>query len=121
MPRSFRMKMRTSPFWPALEMKSNAVGLTLVVRPSRTAVRAAGRMGHSSSSRPCVRPQIEVEQGGERRGRRRRNEVAARIEAAGSDESMQRLRREVRNDAREEWRIQQSRESIFDRAPVAGR
>jgi hypothetical protein len=34
---------------------------------------------------------------------------------------MQRLRREVRNDAREEWRIQQSREPMFDRARVAGR
>jgi hypothetical protein len=34
---------------------------------------------------------------------------------------MQGLRREVRNDAREERRIQQSRESIFDRAAVAGR
>jgi hypothetical protein len=37
------------------------------------------------------------------------------------NELMQRLRREVRNDAREGWRIQQSRESMFDRAPVAGR
>ncbi|PYQ82405.1 MAG: hypothetical protein DMG03_17685 [Acidobacteria bacterium] len=73
------------------------------------------------ASRPRVTPQIEVEQGGELRGRRRRDELAARIESAGPNEPMQRLRREVRNDAREEWRIQQSRESIFDRAPVAGR
>jgi hypothetical protein len=34
---------------------------------------------------------------------------------------MQRLGREVWNDAREKWRIQQSREPIFDRAAVAGR
>jgi hypothetical protein len=32
---------------------------------------------------------------------------------------MQRLGRQVRNDAREEWRIQQSREPMFDRASVA--
>ena len=33
---------------------------------------------------------------------------------------MQRLRREVRHDAREERRLQQSREPMFDRAPVGG-
>ena len=42
------MKMRTSSIWAAVEMKSNAVGLTVVVRPSRMAVSAAGRTGHSS-------------------------------------------------------------------------
>ena len=42
------MKMRMSPIWAAVEMKSNAVGLTVVVRPSRMAVSAAGRTGHSS-------------------------------------------------------------------------
>jgi hypothetical protein len=46
---SFRLKMRMSPIWAAVEMKSNSVGLTVVVRPSRTAVSAAGRTGHSSS------------------------------------------------------------------------
>ena len=73
------------------------------------------------ASRPRVTPQIEVEHGGELRGRRRRDELGARLESPVANELMQRLRREVRNDAREEWRIQQSRESIFDRAPVAGR
>ena len=34
------------------------------------------------ASRPRVTPQIEVEQGGELRGRRRRDELAARIESA---------------------------------------
>src|SRR5213592_858866 len=43
------MKMRTSPIWAAVEMKSNAVGLTVVVRPSRMALSAAGTTGHSSS------------------------------------------------------------------------
>src|SRR5262249_57928344 len=48
-------------------------------------------------------PQIEVEQGRELRGRRRRDELAARIEAAVLNELMQRLRREVRYHLREEW------------------
>ena len=73
------------------------------------------------ASRPRGTPQIEVEQGGELRGGRRRDELAARLESTVANELMQRLRREVRNDAREEWRIQQSRESMLDRAPVAGR
>jgi hypothetical protein len=34
------MKRRTSPIWAAVEMNSNAVGLTDVVRASRTAVSA---------------------------------------------------------------------------------
>ena len=57
-------------------------------------------------------PQIEIEQGGKLRGRRRRDELGARIESPGANELMQRLRWEVRDDAREKWRIQQSRESI---------
>jgi hypothetical protein len=73
------------------------------------------------AARPRVTPQIEVEQGKELRRRRRRDELAARIESAVPDELMQRLRREVGNDAREEWCIQQSREPIFDRAPAGGR
>ena len=44
------MKRRMSPIWAVVEMNSNAVGLTDVVRCSRTAVSAAGRMGHSSSN-----------------------------------------------------------------------
>ena len=44
------MKRRMSPIWAVVEMNSNAVGLTDVVRRSRTAVSAAGRMGHSSSN-----------------------------------------------------------------------
>jgi hypothetical protein len=67
----------------------------------------------SRAPRP-VTPQIEVEQRGELRRRRRRDELAARIESAGQNELMQRLRREVRNNASQEWRIQQSRESMFD-------
>ena len=58
------------------------------------------------ASRPPGTPQIEVEQGGELRGSRRRDELAARIESSGANELMQGLRREVRNDAREQWRIQ---------------
>ncbi len=73
------------------------------------------------ASRPRGTPQIEVEQGGELRGSRRRDELAARIESTVANELMQGFRREVRNDAREEWRVQQSLESILDRAPVAGR
>ena len=46
---SFLMKMRMSPICAAVEMKSNAVGLTVVVRRSRMAVSAAGKTGHSSS------------------------------------------------------------------------
>ena len=72
------------------------------------------------ASRPRGTPQIEVEQGGELRGRRRRDELAARLESAVPNELMQRLRREVRNDAREEWRIQQSRESISTEPPSRG-
>ena len=34
---------------------------------------------------------------------------------------MQRLRCEVRNHPREEWRVQETREPMLDRAPVAGR
>ena len=44
------MKRRMSPIWAVVEMNSNAVGLTDVVRRSSTAVSAAGRMGHSSSN-----------------------------------------------------------------------
>ena len=44
------MKRRMSPIWAVVEMNSNAVGLTNVVRRSRTAVSAAGRMGHSSNN-----------------------------------------------------------------------
>jgi hypothetical protein len=44
------MKRRMSPIWAVVETNSNAVGLTDVVRRSRTAVSAAGRMGHSSSN-----------------------------------------------------------------------
>ena len=62
------------------------------------------------ASRLRVAPQIEVEQGGELRGRRGRDELAARIESAVLNELMQRLRREVRDDPREEWRVQETRE-----------
>ena len=44
------MKRRMSPIWAVVEMNSNAVGLTEVVRRSTMAVSAAGRMGHSSSN-----------------------------------------------------------------------
>src|SRR5438045_3271187 len=37
-PGSFRMKTRMSPMWAVVEMNSNEVGLTGVVRPSSTAV-----------------------------------------------------------------------------------
>jgi hypothetical protein len=73
------------------------------------------------ASRPRSSPPCSTSICGVTRGRRRRNELAARIESAEANELMQRLRREVRNNAREEWRIQQSREPMFDRAPVAGR
>lgn len=68
-----------------------------------------------------VAPQIEVEQGGELRGRGRRDELAARLESAVLNELMQRLRREVRDDPREEWRVQETREPMVHRAPIAGR
>ena len=86
------MKRRMSPICAEVEMKSNAVGLTAVVRPSRMAVSG-----------------------------RRRDELAARIESAVANELVQGLGREVRNDAREEWRLQQPREPMLDRALVAGR
>ena len=73
------------------------------------------------ASRPRGTPQIEVEHGGELCGGRRRDELAARIESTVANELMQGLRRKVRNDAREEWCIQQSREPILGRARVAGR
>ena len=44
------MKRRMSPIWAVVEMNSNAVGLTDDVRRSRTALSAAGRMGHSPSN-----------------------------------------------------------------------
>jgi hypothetical protein len=43
------MKVRALPIRAAVEMNPKAVGLTVVVRPSRMAVNAAGRTGHSSS------------------------------------------------------------------------
>ena len=43
------MNRRMSTIWAVVEMNSNAVGLTDVVRRSSMAVNAAGRMGHSSS------------------------------------------------------------------------
>ena len=67
-----------------------------------------------------VAPQIEVEQRGELRRRSRRDERDARIESAVLDELMQRLRREVRDDPREEWHVQETREPIVHRAPIAG-
>ena len=66
-------------------------------------------------------PQIEVEQGGELRGRRRRDELAARIESAVLNELMQRLRRQVRDDPREERRVQETREPMVYRGSLAGR
>jgi hypothetical protein len=72
------------------------------------------------ASRLRAAPQIEVEQGGELRGRGRRDELAARIESAVPNEPMQRLRREVRDDPREEWRVQETREPIVHRAPISG-
>ena len=65
------------------------------------------------ASRLRVAPQVEVEQGGELRGRRRRDELAARIESPEMNELMQRLRREVRDDPRQERRIQQAREPMI--------
>jgi hypothetical protein len=44
------MKRRMSPIWAVVEINSKAVGLTDVVRRSRTAVSFAGKMGHSSSN-----------------------------------------------------------------------
>ena len=44
------MKRRMSPIWAVVEMNSNAVALTDVVRRSRTAVSATGTIGHSSSN-----------------------------------------------------------------------
>ena len=73
------------------------------------------------ASRLRVAPQIEVEQGGELRRRRTRDELAARIESAVLNELMQRLRREVRDDPREEWRVQETREPMVHRAPFGGR
>ena len=72
------------------------------------------------ASRPRVTPEIEVEQDGELRGRRCRDEFAAGFEPAGANELVQRLRRKVRDDSHKEWRIQQSREPMVDRAPFAG-
>jgi hypothetical protein len=73
------------------------------------------------ASRLRAAPQIEVEQGGELRGRRRRDDRAARFESAVLNEPMQRLRREVRDHLRDEWRVQETREPIVHRAPIAGR
>src|SRR5262249_59756629 len=73
------------------------------------------------ASRLRVAPQVEVEQGSELRGRRRRDELAARIESAVLNELMQRLRREVRNYPSEDWRVQETREPMVHRAPIAGR
>ena len=44
------MKRRMPPISTVVEMNSNAVGLTDVLRRSRTAVSAAVRMGHSSNN-----------------------------------------------------------------------
>ncbi len=75
----------------------------------------------SRASRLRVAPQIEIEQGGELRGRGRRDDLNARIESAVLNELMQRLRREMRDDPREEWRVEETREPIVHRAPIAGR
>ena len=66
-------------------------------------------------------PQVEVEQGGELRGCRRRDEVAARIESPVPNELMQRLRREVGDDPREEWCVKETREPMLYRVLLAGR
>ena len=65
------------------------------------------------ASRLRVAPQIEVEQGRELRGRGRRDQLSARLEAAVLNELMQRLRREVRDDPRQEWRVQETREPMI--------
>ena len=39
------MKMRTSPIWAAVEMKSNAVGLTVVVRRFENGCQRRGQDG----------------------------------------------------------------------------
>jgi hypothetical protein len=75
----------------------------------------------SRASRLRVAPQIEVEQGGELRGRGRRHDLNAGIESAVLNELMQRLRREVRDHPREQWRVQETREPMIHRVPVAGR
>ena len=75
----------------------------------------------SRASRLRMAPQIEVEEGRELRGRGRGDEVAARLEAAVLNELMQRLRCEVRDDPRQAWRVQETREPTVHRAPVARR
>jgi hypothetical protein len=52
--------------------------------------------------------------------RKRSTMLAARIESAVLNEPMQRLRREVGNHPREQWRVQETREPIVHRAPIAG-
>jgi hypothetical protein len=73
------------------------------------------------ASRLRVAPEIEVEQRGELRGRSSRDQLNARIESAVLNELMQRLRREVRDDPREEWRVQETREPMIHRVAIAGR
>jgi hypothetical protein len=75
----------------------------------------------SRASRLRVTPQIEIEQGGELRGRGQSDELAARGESAVSNELMQRLRRQVRDDPREGWAVQETREPMVRRAPIGGR
>ena len=70
---------------------------------------------------PRVAPQIEIEQRGELRGCGRGHELAARLQPAARDESMQGLRREVRDDPREDGRVEQTRQAMVHRAPIAGR
>ena len=63
---------------------------------------------------PCTAPEIEVEHRGELLGSRRRDELPAGVEAAISNELMQGLGCQMGHDSREEWRLEQTRKSMFD-------
>jgi hypothetical protein len=67
------------------------------------------------ASRPRVTPEVEVEHGGELGRRRRRDELAARLEPAVSNQLVHGLRRKVRDDAGEQRGVQQSREAVVVR------
>jgi hypothetical protein len=68
------------------------------------------------ASRPRGTPQIEVEQGGELRGSRCRDELAARIESTVANELMQGFRREVRT-TRAKNGVSNNRSSRFSTEP----
>ena len=63
-------------------------------------------------------PEIEVEDRGELLGCRCGDELSTGVESAVSNELMQCLGRQMRHDSREVWRLEQTRESMFDGTSV---